>query len=240
MQGTKDPIPLINLHETFAVLYTGFVFTRQDDQTGFQMEFYFRFSCPATTFNEAYSNSLPQSCFINWLCLQWYFPSHINTVRRLEWKIDMILPNYSGGSRISPGREPTPRGAGGRGANLLFGQSSPKTAWKSRKLDRGGALNCIRFNDIVTISSSGWSKAGAPGARPPQPKMFSISCSFWENLAKSYVDAPVGESWIRPCAVEDIYFVVDPGTWFTSVAWSIILLTFSFWAKNTDFQGELI
>ena len=63
MQGTKDPIPLINLHETFDVLYTGFVFTRQDDQTGFQMEFYFRFSCPATTFNEAYSQFVATKLF---------------------------------------------------------------------------------------------------------------------------------------------------------------------------------
>ena len=56
MQRTKDPMPLVDLHETFAVLYIGFVFTCQDDQTEFQMEFYLKFSCPATTFNEAYSN----------------------------------------------------------------------------------------------------------------------------------------------------------------------------------------
>ena len=32
---------------------------------------------------------------------------------------------------------------------------------------------------------------GAPGARPPlQSKIFSISCSFLENLTKSYVGAP--------------------------------------------------
>ena len=42
---------------------------------------------------------------------------------------------------------------------------------------------------------------------PPTAQFFSISCSFWENLAKLYVDAPhlegwlpsYGESWIRPC-----------------------------------------
>ena len=43
---------------------------------------------------------------------------------------------------------------------------------------------------------SGGSKGGAPGARPPRPKIFSISCSFSEKLAKSYVGAPL-EGW-RP------------------------------------------
>ena len=40
------------------------------------------------------------------------------------------------------------------------------------------------------------------------PKFLSISCSFSENLAKSYVGAPwrvgtlsYGESWIHPCNV---------------------------------------
>ena len=46
--------------------------------------------------------------------------------------------------------------------------------------------------------------------------MFSISCSFRQNLAKSYVSAPVwrvgapsyGESWIRPCDTKDIIFII--------------------------------
>ena len=33
---------------------------------------------------------------------------------------------------------------------------------------------------------------GAPGVHPPWPKIFSISCSFSQNLAKSYVGAPLG------------------------------------------------
>ena len=47
---------------------------------------------------------------------------------------------------------------------------------------------------------------GAPSGTPPRPKIFSISCSFSQNLAKSYVGAPLngwrpsyGESWIRAC-----------------------------------------
>ena len=36
---------------------------------------------------------------------------------------------------------------------------------------------------------------GALGTRPPSPgaKILSISCSFWEILAKSYVGAPPGK-----------------------------------------------
>ena len=49
-------------------------------------------------------------------------------------------------------------------------------------------------------------RGGHPWGTPPlRPKIFSISCSIWENLTKLYVDAPwrvgassYGESWIRP------------------------------------------
>ena len=52
--------------------------------------------------------------------------------------------------------------------------------------------------------SRGW--VGARDARTPGVQILSISCSFWENLAKSYVGVPSlwrvgaptsGESWIR-------------------------------------------
>ena len=39
---------------------------------------------------------------------------------------------------------------------------------------------------------------------PPGVQILSISCSFWENLAKSYVGAPLG-SW-RPLLGE----ILDP------------------------------
>ena len=42
------------------------------------------------------------------------------------------------------------------------------------------------------------------GAPPLQTKIFSISCSFSENLAKSYVRAPL-ESW-RPL----LWGILDP------------------------------
>ena len=59
---------------------------------------------------------------------------------------------------------------------------------------------------IKSYLYSGGSKA-APQARAPlQPKFFSLSRSFWENLTKSYVGAPwrftvpsYRESWICPC-----------------------------------------
>ena len=55
----------------------------------------------------------------------------------------------------------------------------------------------INDNDQAFITGcSGESKRGAP---PLRPKIFSISCSFWERFAKSYVGAPsYWESWIRP------------------------------------------
>ena len=53
-------------------------------------------------------------------------------------------------------------------------------------------------------------------AAPQGAQILSISCSFWENLAKSYVGAPrgvgapsSGKSWIRHCmalsAVKDLH-----------------------------------
>ena len=34
---------------------------------------------------------------------------------------------------------------------------------------------------------------GSKGGAPPWIQILSISCSFWENLAKSYAGAPPGE-----------------------------------------------
>ena len=67
--------------------------------------------------------------------------------------------------------------------------------------------NCTRSNFRQTkkwpwqsfvYSFSGGSKGVASGTSPLlRPKMFSISCSFSENLAKSYVGAPSLKGW-RP------------------------------------------
>ena len=43
------------------------------------------------------------------------------------------------------------------------------------------------------LKYSGGSKGGRKGRAPPWAQILSISCSFWENLAKSYVGAPPGE-----------------------------------------------
>ena len=46
--------------------------------------------------------------------------------------------------------------------------------------------------NIKPIKRQQWRiQGGTPGA-PLRPKIFSISCSFSENLAKSYVSAPAG------------------------------------------------
>ena len=47
---------------------------------------------------------------------------------------------------------------------------------------------------------SGGSKGGARDARPLGVEILSILCSFSENLAKSYVGAPLGELALPPRA----------------------------------------
>ena len=60
-------------------------------------------------------------------------------------------------------------------------------------------------NDVHKRHTSGGSKGGRRGrAPPPGVQILSISCSFWENLTKSYVGAPLG-SW-RPLLGE----ILDP------------------------------
>ena len=60
-----------------------------------------------------------------------------------------------------------------------------------------------RNSHIGSSISSGGSKGGARDA-PRGAQILSISCSFWENMAKSYVGTPrgvgapfSGKSWIR-------------------------------------------
>ena len=66
-----------------------------------------------------------------------------------------------------------------------------------QKIHRGEILKyfiLINFNQLVNLifqKSSGGSKGGA--GTPPPVQILSISCSFWEILAKSYVGAPPGE-----------------------------------------------
>ena len=67
-------------------------------------------------------------------------------------------------------------------------------------LSKGESLESIGKHQ-----SSGGSKGGARDARAPWGvQILSISCSFWEILANSYVGAPLG-SW-RPLLRE----ILDP------------------------------
>ena len=52
-----------------------------------------------------------------------------------------------------------------------------------------GIMVTNRSVHIVTATSGG-SKGGHEGRAPPGVQILSISCSFWENLANSYVGAP--------------------------------------------------
>ena len=64
---------------------------------------------------------------------------------------------------------------------------------------------------------SGGSKGAALAMRAPRAQILSISCSFWENLTKSYVGthlrrvgAPTsGKSWIRHCHWWHIRYTTD-------------------------------
>ena len=61
--------------------------------------------------------------------------------------------------------------------------------------------------------TSGGSKGGARDPRPPLgAQILSISCSFWENVAESYVGAPPGELAPpprgNPGSATDHYFLV--------------------------------
>ena len=49
-------------------------------------------------------------------------------------------------------------------------------------------IGCVVCMRLFTVADP---RGGRPWCVPPlQPKMFLISCSFWENLTKSYVTAP--------------------------------------------------
>ena len=52
----------------------------------------------------------------------------------------------------------------------------------------------------ITFPSGGF-RGAPPACAPLRPKIFSISCSFSQNLAKSYVGARTWRvgAWIRPC-----------------------------------------
>ena len=56
------------------------------------------------------------------------------------------------------------------------------------------SISCEETIYCISIFISGGSKGGVRGTRPPPgAQILSIACSFWENLAKSYVGAPPGE-----------------------------------------------
>ena len=47
----------------------------------------------------------------------------------------------------------------------------------------------LNYSNVTFSVTSGTSKGGARDARPLEVRILSISCSFWENLAKLYVGA---------------------------------------------------
>ena len=55
------------------------------------------------------------------------------------------------------------------------------------------SYSLIRTHHLHRVHHSGGFRRGASSAPPLRPKIFSISCSFSENLTKSYVGAPTPE-----------------------------------------------
>ena len=83
-----------------------------------------------------------------------------------------------------------------RGGRFTFGSN------RRQIIQTWGGNTCDNYSDLrdfLEVSTTYLRRkymsvadlGGWPGARPPlQPKIFSISCSFSQNLAKSYVGAP--------------------------------------------------
>ena len=96
---------------------------------------------------------------------------------------------------------------------ITFGQLISGTKLKTLQelqAEFGTDINIIDFTRLyksIPKECSGGSRGGRPRRAPPPPplatKLFSISCSFQENLIKSYPGAPLGvgallgKSWIR-------------------------------------------
>ena len=58
-------------------------------------------------------------------------------------------------------------------------------------------------NDDIRVTMPVADLGGAPGAPPLRPKMFSFSCSFSENMAKSYVGASPWRVGTPPMGILD-------------------------------------
>ena len=71
--------------------------------------------------------------------------------------------------------------------------------WKKNASGCGWQGGLFFLLDLEWIYGTGRTISSGGFRGPLRPKMLSISCSFSQNLAKSYVGAPsYGESWIRP------------------------------------------
>ena len=72
----------------------------------------------------------------------------------------------------------------------------------------------MKYQAILLMSFLSVADLGGREGRSFPLQILSISCSFWENLAKSYVDAPLegwrptlGKSWIRHCLYICMYIL---------------------------------
>ena len=70
-------------------------------------------------------------------------------------------------------------------------------------LDCSSLFNTVYSIIILWFINSGGSKEGATARPLLRPIIFSISCSFWGNMTKSYVGAPDGR---RPL----LHGILDP------------------------------
>ena len=102
-------------------------------------------------------------------------------------------------------------------------QTSAWTATSLGPSKDSGQPQSVRYTCQFTIWLIGGFRGGVGGSL--RPEMFSISCSFLEKLANSYVGAPHLDGW-RPLLLE----ILDPPLWL-KIFWKKLHALLAFIAK---------
>ena len=70
------------------------------------------------------------------------------------------------------------------------------------------------MHNLEAMHSQWWIQGGVPPAHPPlRPKIFSISCRFWENVTKSYIGVPLEGQRPLLQGILDLPLLASKETW---------------------------